>query len=166
MAMIRPRHGPDPAASRPLHARPPQDNTEQDKTRHDRTGDNTRLAPATAAPRPRDLFEVWNSHCGALPKCKTLSSSRQVKAARELKKPDWGDLEPWVEVVKVLASSSFALEKWRPCFDDFLNESKRVKALEGAYSGESGQKTREQLVSKENQKLLEKINRGEFDAWE
>lgn len=108
-----------------------------------------------------DLMEFWNSNCGSLPVCKTFSDSRRVKANRELKK--YPAREHWESVVKEFKSSKFCLDTWRPGFDDFLSEAKRVSALEGKYRDKGWQKTREQRVSDSNAELNRKILAGEFD---
>ena len=87
----------------------------------------------TPAFRPADLRELWNSNCGPLPKCKTLGRSREDKARAQIKL--YPDRTHWVDALKKFTSSRFCTEEWLPGFDDWLNESKRIRAVEGKYDG-------------------------------
>lgn len=87
----------------------------------------------TSEVSPEMLVSIWNKYAYNLPKCTKLSHKRKAMARVELKKHAWHDLKHWENVVKAFASSKFCVEKWRPGFDDFLNEEKRLRAIEGCY---------------------------------
>lgn len=82
-----------------------------------------------------DLQELWNQHCDPLPKCKTLGRSREDKARAQIKFHP--DKSHWVDSIKKFTASKFCRDEWRPGFDDWLDEKKRIRALEGKYDGTS-----------------------------
>lgn len=79
----------------------------------------------------QDLFEYWNKLSGPLPKALKLTSKRESLAKRELKKYPEG--EHWAQVLAKWYASDFCTKQWKPGFDDFLNENKRIATLEGRY---------------------------------
>ena len=76
-----------------------------------------------------EIVKLWNG--SVFPKVKIMSDARKKKLAIQIKK--YPDLEHWVEALQKLQASEFCTSKWRPCFDDFLSESKRIAAIEGRY---------------------------------
>jgi hypothetical protein len=80
---------------------------------------------------PRVLVEIWNSDCGPLPKIEKLTDSRKTKAKSQL--ANYPDLGHWREVLTKWKISEFCRDDWRPTFDDWLSESKRIRTIEGAY---------------------------------
>ena len=79
-----------------------------------------------------DLMEFWNDNRGALPLCRILSQGRIDKIKVQLRKyPDW---DHWAEAIEAFTSSSFCRDQWKPGFDEFLTESKRIRAIEGMYA--------------------------------
>lgn len=113
-----------------------------DDTIRDGTDDTRR--DDIAALRPATLQSLWNDNCHPLPKCKTLGKSREKKARAQLKL--YPEKTHWVDSLKKLTASKFCVEEWKPGFDDWLDEAKRIRALEGKYdngrgSPRGGQKT-------------------------
>lgn len=80
---------------------------------------------------PRDLFALWNQQRGSLPEAEKLSDERIKKAKAQLRK--YPDLDHWQRSLRKLATSEFCVNEWRPGIDDWLSESKRLRALEGKY---------------------------------
>jgi hypothetical protein len=80
---------------------------------------------------PKDLFEFWNENRGPLPAAEKFTDARKEKARSQLAK--YPDIAHWQEAMTKLLASSFVTAEWRPGFDAFLEESKRVKAIEGFY---------------------------------
>lgn len=81
---------------------------------------------------PKDLMDFWNENRGGLPHCRFLSKGRADKARAQIRQyPCW---DHWAEAIDAFTSSKFCNDVWRPGFDDFLTESKRIKAIEGIYS--------------------------------
>jgi hypothetical protein len=80
---------------------------------------------------PQDLLNLWNENCKTLPKATKLTDSRTNHARAQLLK--YPAIDHWTKSLVKFVSSEFCLSKWRPDFDHFLNESKRISALEGRY---------------------------------
>jgi hypothetical protein len=80
---------------------------------------------------PRLLVEIWNSTCGSLPKCQDLTDTRKAKAKAQIAK--YPDVAHWRAALAAFLRSDFCLNEWRPGFDSWLEESKRLKAIEGQY---------------------------------
>lgn len=78
------------------------------------------------------IVELWNACCGELPKCMKVTERRKTQLLAQLKK--YPDLRGhWGAVVDKWRASEFVMTRWRPSIDDFLNEGKRIKTLEGKY---------------------------------
>lgn len=92
------------------------------------------------------LFELWNQHCSPFSKANIFTTTRRTKSKSQLAK--YPDLKHWHEVLARWKSSEFCLTKWKPNFDDFLNEGKRISTLEGKYNNrtESPEQTQLRLV--------------------
>tara|TARA_R110000868_G_scaffold9394_5_gene46933 strand:- start:4698 stop:5417 length:720 start_codon:yes stop_codon:yes gene_type:complete len=89
-----------------------------------------------ATPPTFPFLDIWNTHCGPLPKPDKLTKSRQAKLKARLAeepRPDY-----WVSTVQRLAKSDFATGKndrqWKASIDWLLaNDSNHVKVNEGKY---------------------------------
>lgn len=80
---------------------------------------------------PDDLAELWNSKCDSLPNVSKLTTKRTSSAKSQLAK--YPDPQHWAQVLERWVKSEFCLTRWRPTFDDWLNENKRIATLEGKY---------------------------------
>lgn len=114
--------------------------------------------------KPQDLADLWNAHCSSLPKASKLNSTRTSKARDQIKKhpaPEY-----WLEAIAKFTKSDFCLNQWRPCFDDLLHETKRLKALEGAYdnrqNGTNANQNFAQRRQSNNLSLLKRVEAGEI----
>ena len=81
------------------------------------------------------LIEIWNQHCGSLPRCKIISTKREAKIkARWRERPERGY---WEALVKKLATNKFYSGKnktgWRASFDFLLQPDTIVKNDEGRF---------------------------------
>lgn len=109
-----------------------------------------------AALRPISLQNLWNNQ-DFLPRCKVLSASREKKAKTQIKL--YPDESHWVESLKKLVESRFCVEEWKPGFDDWLDEKKRLKAIEGKYDDKRGAKTFNQARTDANKQAFNEIDR-------
>ena len=100
------------------------------------------------------MLKFWNANCSTLPKAR-WTQPRKTKAKTQFKK--YPAIEHWREALEGFTSSDFCLNKWRPSFDDFLSESKRIRSIEGSYAnfGHNTPETREQRVSRANAELYQ-----------
>jgi hypothetical protein len=108
---------------------------------------------------PAELLEIWNLNAGPLPKAK-ISTERERKARVQIKK--YPDKEHWLAAVSKFTASDFCVNEWRPGFDDFLSERKRLRAIEGNYDNKPGKRpdtfaNRRQAA---NAALWQKVNEG------
>jgi hypothetical protein len=94
------------------------------------------------------LKDIWNEHCGDLPKIKTMGKGirRESAKARWQEKPA---REYWEGIVKNLASSPFCNgsndREWKASFDFLIRPDTHIKASEGKYSGKTNTKIRDLL---------------------
>ncbi len=102
-----------------------------DITRQDTTETPVGLLPLS----PQDLINLWNENSKTLPKASRLTESRSVHCRAQLKK--YHDLDHWTQALVKFTGSEFCMNQWKPTFDDFLNESKRISAIEGRYDSKS-----------------------------
>ncbi len=80
---------------------------------------------------PEFIFKTWNENRGPFSEAEKLTDKRKGNArAQLLKNPD---IEHWLEILNRWKKSDFCLVKWKPTFDDWLNENKRIATLEGKY---------------------------------
>jgi len=98
---------------------------EQDKEKEE---DPKKLAPS-------QLLKVWNERRGPLPRAVSLTGPRKNKAFAQIDK--YPDLEHWLTALEKFKASEFCINTWRPGIDDWLSESKRIRAIEGKYDGDS-----------------------------
>lgn len=103
-----------------------------------------------------DIFGLWNEKCKSLPTAKALTEKRKGQIKNQLKK--YPELDHWEKVIEKFTSSEFCLNNWRPTFDDFLSEPKRIAALEGRYDNKQvNNSDRSNIISFE--KMDEIMNR-------
>lgn len=94
----------------------------------------------TSSGLPR-LVEIWNEHCGKLPKVQRTNRSRDSKIAVR-----WKEQSPdeWVGTVKKIAASDFCNGKsntgWRATFDWLIKPETWLKVNEGKYDNNRGRK--------------------------
>lgn len=121
-------------------------NTEQDITEQNNTKGEGDVGSSPTHP----LVEVWNKHCGKLPKVKACGASRLRFASLRWKENPSQDY--WAEVVKKLSSSQFCTgannRGWRANFDFLLRPETQHKVLEGVYDGglDFGKSTKNSLL--------------------
>jgi hypothetical protein len=90
-----------------------------------------------------DFLEVWNAHCGGLPKVEVMTMKRLTAWAQRFRANP--DLNYWIGLVERLARSDFANGEnergWRADVDFFLRPDTHIKIGEGKYDnrGRSGQ---------------------------
>lgn len=94
----------------------------------------TEMSHSQASALPR-LAEIWNSHCGRLPKVEKCGNQRlRFVAARWKENPSE---EYWIKVIRKLADSPFCNGKsntgWRASFDFLIQPETQHKAIEGKY---------------------------------
>ena len=82
------------------------------------------------------LMDLWNEHCGMLPKIRGLSGSRATMAkTRWREKPDE---KYWIDTIKIISSSAFCNGdnnyKWTADFDWLTKPTTHLKVAEGKYS--------------------------------
>lgn len=87
--------------------------------------------PPLAAYSADDLKNLWNIECDQFAKVARFTDARKASARIQLAK--YPDIAHWREVLERWKRSEFCTTKWRPTFDDWLNEGKRIKTLEGRY---------------------------------
>jgi hypothetical protein len=87
---------------------------------------------------PQILVDLWNENRGSLPRCEKLSEGRRRKARDQILR--YPDLIHWQESLLKLTTSPFCVSEWRPGIDDWFDESKRLRAIEGRYDGGKGLK--------------------------
>lgn len=90
---------------------------------------------AVSEPLPIDLLKLWNSNCEPFSKAKEFTAGRKKIARSQLLK--YPEASHWRDVLERWKKSTFCREQWRPNFDDFLKESKRIGTLEGKYDDRS-----------------------------
>lgn len=80
---------------------------------------------------PQHLANLWNEHRGPFSAIELLSEPRKDKARAQIAKHP--NESHWLAVLARWKLSDFCIQKWKPTFDDWLNETKRISALEGKY---------------------------------
>jgi hypothetical protein len=113
-----------------------QDSTGQDKTGQDSTG----IIQGNYVTEGSVLIELWNLHCGTLPKIQALTDKRKKAASvvfTELTENDW------ISAIQKTAQSKFCCGltggTWKASFDWFISKRKKddvynfIKCLEGNY---------------------------------
>ena len=101
------------------------------------------------------LVNIWNEHCGVLPKVSKVSLRRKTQIKQRLKEES--DLEYWKQVVQKIEESNFCQGKnergWRADFDFFLKPGTHISAMEGKYDNRQKQNSNgEKLEPKYKQK--------------
>lgn len=125
--------------TRSLRGRSPTDGRTDETDGRNET-DST--APRSGATQ---LVEIWNAHCGKLPKVRGAKGKRGKAAeARWLDHPE---AEYWIAVVQRMAKSKFCRgelnqpgphESWKADFDFFIRPDTADKVLEGKYDDNRG----------------------------
>jgi len=115
----------------------PSDNPTSSSTVTVTVTDNKRVIRASALP---PLAEIWNQHCGTLPKIRGCGGTRRRQAeARWREKPD---AEYWAEVIGRINRSPFCRgtnnRGWRANFDFLCRPETQHKVLEGQYDDGGG----------------------------
>jgi hypothetical protein len=116
------------------------------------------------------LADLWNSHCGQLPKireCKKGTTRHKQAEARWKEKPDE---HHWIQVIRRVSMSDFCLGNsdsgWRADFDWLIRPGTETKILEGKYDSRTPGKqttlkmTHAQIREANNLALLDKIENG------
>lgn len=112
------------------------------------------------------LIELWNTHCGTLPKPRSSSGLRNRKTRLLLKQHP--DLQYWTDVIKKIAASPFCCGSngWKADFDWLLKEDTHLKVMEGKYDTDHQRSSKPLLKSEQisayNQAMFEAIKRGEI----
>jgi len=111
---------------------------------------------------PKTLFEFWNENRKVLPACVKLSESRKRRAKAQIK--NYPDIKHWEQSLSRRLLSQFCRSEWRPGFDDWLSEGKRIKALEGKYDDrkKSDPKSFSQQREDKARSQFERINKGDL----
>jgi hypothetical protein len=82
--------------------------------------------------RTRELFDLWNSHCGDLSKAARLTETRADKIRTRLKEEP--DLSYWEKAIRNLAASEFCRKSGWCSFDWLIeNDTNHVKAFEDKF---------------------------------
>lgn len=81
--------------------------------------------------QPEDLLFLWGQARGPFSAVAKFSKARRDKARSQLRR--YPDATHWAQVMARFRWSKFCEEEWKPTFDDFLSETKRIRALEGKY---------------------------------
>lgn len=80
------------------------------------------------------LAELWNEHCGTLPRAMASNPARAKRCRERMAE---ADAEAWSGVIKRIAASAFCNGKnksgWRADLDWILQPEVRLKVLEGKY---------------------------------
>jgi hypothetical protein len=86
----------------------------------------------------KSLFEWWNENRGPFSAAEKNTDKRKTHAKAQFEKyPEWSH---WETVLAKWKRSEFCKNQWKPTFDDFLNENKRIATLEGKYDNRGDQK--------------------------
>lgn len=101
-----------------------EEKEKEKETEKDKEKDPQKLSPT-------HLFDLWNKNRGSLPKADDFTDPRKEKARAQLKK--YPDPTHWLMALEKFKRSDFCLNEWRPGIDDWLNENKRIPAIEGKY---------------------------------
>jgi hypothetical protein len=106
---------------------------ERRKKKEDKGGSNCN-------PLFSELSEIWNQHCGSLPKIQKLSASRRKKLATRISEAETSEayLADFTQAVKLCATTPFLSGKndrqWTADFDWLVeNDGNLAKVIEGKY---------------------------------
>lgn len=94
-----------------------------------------KLVEVSAKLTPQQLAEIWNSHCGDLPRCKGIGVKRRAAMMRRIK--EHPDPLVWLDAIKRIAASDFCRgdnnRGWRANIDFLLQPDTLLKVQEGSY---------------------------------
>lgn len=115
---------------------PRGENAQTNRTGQDITNRTDETREEAGAPRPADLFEVWNkTTVGELPQALELNVGRTTAARARLKERP--DLAQWRAIVERINASDFCRGQndrgWVATFDWLLQPDTAAKVLEGKY---------------------------------
>ena len=100
-----------------------------------------------------EYVQLWNLHCGELPKVQKVSAPRKRKVLQLQK---FLPVEDWIAVVVKVAGNSFLSGKetsWRADFDWVIKEANLTKIVEGNYDRQKpGPKTEQGIHKREQSK--------------
>lgn len=100
-------------------------------------GDLVLSSPPSRRLAPADLFEIWNAHCGELPKARAMKASSERYRHAQARIREDPNPATWIERVKRVAASSFCNgvndRGWKFEIDDLLNSDKLMRLDEGKY---------------------------------
>lgn len=130
---------------------------------------NTKEKTQKTSPLPHlILIDLWNQHCGKLPKVSKTNPTR-VKSmkARWSEEPNE---EYWIGVISKIRESKFCNGEnergWLANFDFLLKPDTHIKAGEGQYESREGKKNRPltyaEVRSQSNMELLDQVLKGEL----
>ncbi len=130
-----------PAAQKGAVAIAPQPSltVEEPPEERESAGADVALSPSGCSAR---FMELWNEHCGTLPKVREITESRRRKlAARCRERPDFE--QEFLAATQRAAQTPFLLGEnergWRANFDWLIrSDTNLVGILEGKYDGEGG----------------------------
>lgn len=130
---------------------------------YDTDGEIRTISPEAEAVPKTDLFEIWNTHRGELPKAAKLTDKRRDKC--KLRLAENPDPAFWETAVKNLATSEFAKGSNWAGFDWLIeNDTNAVKAFEGKYGDKKAkprQPTMRELYDAEQARLAAEQQHGE-----
>lgn len=91
------------------------------------------LISLTTESPPEKLKNLWNDHCGSLPKIKALGKDRIKNCTSRWKENP--DENYWLSVIKKIVASDFCNGEggWVANFDWFMNAKTHLKVIEGNY---------------------------------
>lgn len=114
--------------------KPSYERTNETNVRNERDEELTLLSTDAddqkSQPPYFEIFELWKSQ-NVLRGIQSISDRRKSKARSQWKK--YPDLRHWEDALAKFTGSQFCREKWKPGIDEFLDETKRLRALEGGY---------------------------------
>lgn len=110
------------------------------------------------------LADLWEQHRGPFSKIIAFNEDRRRKSATQLAK--YPDMDHWSSVLEKWKKSDFCTQTWSPGFDDWLEERKRIKTLEGGYDNKQEVIKKDQWVEMAVQVtgVLRKIGNMESDS--
>lgn len=127
--------------------------TEASSSSSSSVSDMSTYPPASGdADKTITLLDIWNQHCGNLPKVKALNEERRRKIKTRLKENS--DLEYWADVAKALAANPFCngdnKSGWIANFDFFIKPGTHLKAAEGSYMPKRANPEKKPIVFSES----------------
>ena len=110
--------------------------------RTDETNETDLPSDSVSPLKTNDIMTIWNSNTVGLPKARIMTEDRRKQAKSQIEK--YPDRQHWTDALVKFTNSTFCLQQWKPDIDDFLDEEKRTRALEGRYDDNAPKNTTEQ----------------------